>query len=333
MSNTCPTTCGVSNRIGTIIGYEDYYLKNEHVLCTRVFSVTAVATTIDDGTSPLGSTELDNEMRHNCKMSKEIYTSFGLLVLGLNHDSWATACTERAFRNLLIQDVDAMMYYWDTDNYINGAPVLLPDGCLDMARILARLTLLLTGADACTPHIINSVWGDDKNACLALGEPQGDLSLIHRKLLTHSKVAINMVHIWMTNPSMNFLAPNSANFQQLPPTVQRLLLQTSKKIVYAREPVLHGTPATQSLTNNLRQYLVPDTLLFEEKAIRWHRELLLHHDKADEMTGFDNGILIAYGTCPPPANYRNITNWPQKISLHILCGGQRPKSGGMTRTK
>jgi hypothetical protein len=229
MSNTHPTICGVSGCIGTIIGYKDYYLKNKCILCTCIFSVTAVATTIDDGASPLGRTDLNNEMGHNCKISKEIYTFFGLLILGLNHDSWATACTEHAFRNLLIQDTNAMMYYWDTDNYVNGAPVLLPDNRLDMACILARLTLLLTGADACPPHIINSVWGDDKNACLALGGPRGDLSLICRKILTHSKVAINMVHIWMTNPSMNFLAPNYASFQQLPPTVQWLLLQTSKK--------------------------------------------------------------------------------------------------------
>jgi hypothetical protein len=104
-------------------------------------------------------------------MSKEIYTSFGLLVLGLNHNSCATACTERAFRNLLIQDINTMMYYWDTNNYVNSAPVLLPDNLLDMACILARLTLLLTGADACTPHIINSVWGDNKNAHLSLGGP------------------------------------------------------------------------------------------------------------------------------------------------------------------
>jgi hypothetical protein len=259
---------GVPGRIGTIIGYEDYYLKNECVLCTRVFSVAAVATTIDNSASPLGSTELNNETGHNCKMSKDIYTSFGLLVLGLNHDSWTSAHTERAFHNLLIQDINAMMYYWDTNNYVNSVPFLLPDDRLDMAPILARLTLLLTGADACTPHIINSVWGDDENAHLALGGPQGDLSLIHRKILTLSKVAIYMVHIWMTNPSMNFLAPNSASFQQLPPMVQQPLLQMSNKIIYAREPVPPGTPATQLLTSNLHQYLVPDTLWFKEKAIR-----------------------------------------------------------------
>ena len=141
-----------------------------------------------------------------------------------------------------------------------------------------------------------------------------------------------MVHIWMTNPSMNFLAPNSASFQGLPPTVQRLLLQTSKKIVYACEPVPPGTPTTQLLTNNLRQYLVPDTLLFKEKAIRWYHELLLHHDKADDMTGFDNGTLIAYGMCLPCKLQEYYQLAPENCPTH-LCGGQQPKSGGMTCTK
>jgi hypothetical protein len=41
--------CVVSGRIGKIIGYEDYYFKNKQVLCTRAFSTSAIATTIDDG--------------------------------------------------------------------------------------------------------------------------------------------------------------------------------------------------------------------------------------------------------------------------------------------
>jgi hypothetical protein len=110
---------------------------------------------------------------------------------------------------------------------------------------------------------------------------------------------MNMVHIWMNGPAMNFLAPNSPSFQRLPPTVQQLLLIAGTNRIYAREPVPSGKPATQLLTNNLREYTYPDTLPFEEKAIRWYRELLLHPDRADDMTGFDNGILIAYGMCPP----------------------------------
>ena len=53
--HTRPTMCTVPGRIGTIIGYEEYYIHEEHVLCTRAFSVAAVATTVDDGASPRGA--------------------------------------------------------------------------------------------------------------------------------------------------------------------------------------------------------------------------------------------------------------------------------------
>jgi len=36
-----------------------------------------------------------------------------------------------------------------------------------------------------------------------------------------------------------------------------------------------------------------------EIVIIWYRSLLLNQAHADDMTGFDNGILIAYGMCPP----------------------------------
>ena len=64
----------------------------------------------------------------------------------------------------------------------------LPSGDLtDMARSLALLTHLLIGTDdAYTPHIINSVCGEDANTQLALGGSQSDLSLVHQKLLTLS---------------------------------------------------------------------------------------------------------------------------------------------------
>jgi hypothetical protein len=86
------------------------------------------------------------------------------MVRGLDQDSWATTCTKSTFRNLIIQDIDALMYYYDTNNYVNSMPVSSPGNLTDMARILARLTLLLVGADACTPHIINLVWGADTEA-------------------------------------------------------------------------------------------------------------------------------------------------------------------------
>jgi hypothetical protein len=41
-STTRPTKCVVSGCIGDIIGYDDYYFENEHILCTHVFSVAAL---------------------------------------------------------------------------------------------------------------------------------------------------------------------------------------------------------------------------------------------------------------------------------------------------
>ena len=102
--------------------------------------------------------------------------------LGLSPD-WKL---EAAFKNLLLHDLDAMMQYFDTDTYYKNAPISLPlPGDLkDMASISARLILLLVGADACTPNIINSVWGEDDDARLALGGPRGDLS--HPTSPTHT---------------------------------------------------------------------------------------------------------------------------------------------------
>jgi hypothetical protein len=66
LSDTRPTTCVVPGQIGLTIRYEDYYIHEERVLCTCAFSVAAVMTTVDDGASPTGSTELDDESGHNC---------------------------------------------------------------------------------------------------------------------------------------------------------------------------------------------------------------------------------------------------------------------------
>jgi hypothetical protein len=131
-------------------------------------------------------------------MLKALYKAFCHHVLGLTSDSWALHRTETAFRNLIIQDLDAMMFYFDTDCYnVNQVPFSYP-GDSKEARILARLTLLLVGANGCTTHIINSVWGEDKDAQFALGGPRGDLSHMRQKILSLSNVAINAVYIWTT---------------------------------------------------------------------------------------------------------------------------------------
>jgi hypothetical protein len=158
MTKDRPIKCVISGPIGKVIGYKDYYFENEQILCTQAFSTSAVATTINNGAFPPGSTELDDDTGHNCKMPIALYKAFCHHVLGLPPNSWASHQTEMAFCNLIIQDLDAMIFYYNTNCYnVNQVPFSYPGDQKDMARILTRITLLLVGADACTTHIINSV--------------------------------------------------------------------------------------------------------------------------------------------------------------------------------
>jgi hypothetical protein len=74
------------------------------------------------------------------------------------------------------------------------------------------------------------------------------------------------------------------------------------------------------LTTNLCNHTVPDNLSFKEKAIRWYCDLLLHHGVADDMTGFDNEILMAYGVCPPCKTMENYQLDPHIAPLGLMQG-------------
>jgi hypothetical protein len=142
------------------------------------------------------------------------------------------------------------------------------------------------------------VWGENEAAQLALGGPRGDLSLVGRQILMHQKVAINTVHIWLTNLSTPVLPQDSEAFKLLSHTIQQLLLDTKDKRVFARKLVPSGKHSAQRLMDNLHGYIILDTHSFEEKAIRWYGDLLLGNDQVNNMN-LTNGIMMAYGMCPP----------------------------------
>ena len=114
MTQTRPIACTISGRIGDVIGFNDYYFEAKRVLCTWAFSTSTIGTTVDDGESPPGSNELDDETGHNCKMPHSLYRIFCTSTLGLPSDSWAITRSDAAFKNLILPDLDAMMYYFDT---------------------------------------------------------------------------------------------------------------------------------------------------------------------------------------------------------------------------
>jgi hypothetical protein len=52
--------------------------------------------------------------------------------------------------------------------------------------------------------------------------------------------------------------------------------------------------------DNLQAHTSPDKLPFKTKAIQWYHNLLLNQNgEVDDMIGAENGILFAYGMCPP----------------------------------
>jgi hypothetical protein len=90
--------------------------------------------------------------------------------------------------------------------------------------------------------------------------PRGDLLLIRRGVLTVFKIAINTIHILMTDPDTPIHANTLPTFQKLPPSFKQQLLHTKKKVVYAREPIPSGkvdkTPDGQSPCTHLPGQLI-----------------------------------------------------------------------------
>jgi hypothetical protein len=70
-----------------MISYKHYFFHDSHVLLTQAFAASTTSSTVGDGGLPRGSTELDEETGHNCKMTPEEFQEFGLLVLGLDTHS------------------------------------------------------------------------------------------------------------------------------------------------------------------------------------------------------------------------------------------------------
>ena len=71
---------------------------------------------------------------------------------------------------------------------------------------------------------------------------------------------------------------------------------------------------------NLQNHRVPNTLTFKENTIIWYRSFLLNWAHTSNMTGFDNGILIAYGMSPPVELMQYYQMDPMTQPTHFMQG-------------
>ncbi len=101
----------------------------------------------------------------------------------------------------------------------------------------------------------------------------------------------------------------------LHPRITKLQMSSPrKKVTYAHESVPLGAASAKLLTGNLQAHTLPDKSPFETKAIWWYRGLLLNQNgEVDYMIGVENGILVAYGMCPPCELPCSVT-WTKNLS-------------------
>jgi hypothetical protein len=148
--------------------------------------------TLGKGGKLKGSTKLDDATGHNCAMMKEEYVTFAVIVLGLRPGlHHGTRQTGRSLLNMLC-DIFVTL--------TNLAAVYLLNEPTDkraLAHILACFSLLMLGADALTPAIIERVWGQDDVVCQQLGSPTSDLAIICHHLISLACVVNNAFHLWL----------------------------------------------------------------------------------------------------------------------------------------
>ena len=179
---------------GAIISYRHFYFHNDRVLHTKAFAASTTATTIGDGSEPRGSTELDAITGHNCAMTTTDYKIFASIVLRTRRGAtyYGEKPNDDSFLNMLLCD------YACLTNLLAFFRLNEEGTRQEIARILARFSLLMLGAKALTPRIVERVWGSNPTVLKNLGGTRGDLALIRRRLISLAVIANNTFHLWLT---------------------------------------------------------------------------------------------------------------------------------------
>ncbi len=157
-ATTHPIKALVIGYLGYHISYKHFFFHQSRVLLTKAFAPSTTTSTVGDGGTPRGSTELDAICGSNCHMDMEEFRIFAYLVLGLRpakqHETepskrsllnmllLGTEPSERSLLNMLLEDFVVI------SNLTAVFALDEPDDRRTLARRLARFSLLLLGADS-----------------------------------------------------------------------------------------------------------------------------------------------------------------------------------------
>ena len=279
---------------GAHISYHQFYFHNDRVLQMKAFAASTTATTVGDGGEPRGSTKLDEITGHNCFMLKEDYTLFATVILCTRKSAihYGGYHSESSFLNNLLCDFVCLTnlsvcFRFDE----NGTR-------RDIAQILARFSLLVLGAEALTPRIVERVWGSNPTTRWNLGGTHGDLALIRQQLISLAVVTNNTFHLWLTTSFNDTVIIPTEGLAHVPPGMRDILtiVKDTTSAIYVREPLHDGQNRINILLDNLRSSSTnPSSLSFEDIVVSWFKDLLLGNNQANDQTGVDNQIFQAYG--------------------------------------
>jgi hypothetical protein len=295
-TTTHPIKAWVIGYLGYHISYKHFFFHQSRVLLTKAFATSTTASTVGDGSTPRGSTELNAICGSNCAMEKDEFYMFAQLVLGLRPSKQhGTKPSERSLVSMLLEDFVVI------SNLTAVFALDEPDDRRTLARRLARFSLLLLGVDALTPKIIARVWGENEVVRRNLGGPRGDLALTRRRLISLASVANNTFHLWLTTLFYDGMIIPPDAIQHLPSGVRDILqlIRLNDAAIYVCEPLPSGHKRICILQHNLRQdplNLISSNL--EDIIVGWYHDLLLSGNHSTDSTGLDNHIFAAYGLYP-----------------------------------
>jgi hypothetical protein len=253
-ATTHPIKGKIFGFINSTISYQHFYFHQGCVLHTKAFTTSTTTTTVGNGGKPKGSTELDDATGHYCEMTTEEYVTFADIVLGLRPDlQHGTRQTGSSLLNMLLDDFVTLT---------NLTAVYLLDEPTDkraLACILARFSLLMLGADALPPAIIERMWGQDEVVRRQLGGPRGDLAIICRRLVSLACVTNNAFHLWLNTSFKGKTIITPEVLKNVPQGVRDILLHVkdNNSAICVREPLPSGKDPIQKLQHNLRQHRLP----------------------------------------------------------------------------